>query len=81
MSRHGAIGSFIRIIRIIKALGFRVCLKLLNDPVSVLWIIFGNEGFNARRIKDGHVGLSRVNGLADGFGNINKVLEYEPQII
>ena len=81
MFGHGAIGGFIRLIRFIKALRFRICLKLLNDSVNVLWIIFGNKGFNARRIKDGHVGLCRVNSHADGFGNINKVLEYELQII
>lgn len=39
MRRHGTIGSFIRIIRFIKALSFRVCLKLLDYPVSILGII------------------------------------------
>ena len=43
MRRHGTIGSFIRIIRFIKALSFRVCLKLLDYPVSILGIIFSNK--------------------------------------
>ena len=78
---HGTISGFIRIIRFIKALSFRICLELLDDSVSVLWIIFGNECFNTGRIKDSHVGFRRVNRLADGFGNINKVIENELQII
>ena len=77
MGRHGAIGSLIRIIRFIKAASFCVCFKLLDDPVSILWIIFGNKCFNARRSKDGHIRFYRVNRLAYWLGNINKVIENE----
>ena len=71
MRRHGTIGSFIRIIGFIKALSFRVCLKLFDDPVSILGIIFGNKCFYAGRIKDGHIRFCRVNRLTDRLGNIN----------
>lgn len=77
MRRHGTISSLIRIIGFIKALSFRICLKLLDDPVRILGIIFGNKCFDAGRIKDGHICFCRVNRLADGFSNINKLIEYE----
>ncbi len=81
MRRHGTIGSFIRIIRFIKALSFRVCLKLLDYPVSILGIIFGNKCFYAGRIKDGHIRFCRVNRLTDRLGNINKVIENKLEVI
>ena len=77
MRRHGSIGSLIRIIRFIKAPRFRLCLKLPDDSVSILWIIFGNECFNAGRVKDGHIRFCRVNRLADRLGNIDKVIKHE----
>lgn len=52
-------------------------IQLLNDSVCVLWIIFGNESFNTRRIKDGHISHRRINRLADGLGNIDEVIEYK----
>ena len=39
MGRHGAVGNLIGIIRLIKALSFRIGLNLPNDSVSVLRII------------------------------------------
>ena len=81
MRRHGTIGSFIRIIGFIKALSFRVCLKLFDDPVSILGIIFGNKCFYAGRIKDGHIRFCRVNRLTDRLGNINKVIENKLEVI
>ena len=77
MGGHGAIGSFVGIIRFIKTLGFRICFQLFDDPVSILRIILGNECFNTGRIKDGHIRFCRVNRLADRLGYINKVIEYE----
>ena len=56
-------------------------LELFNDSVCILRIIFGSESFNTGRIKDGHIGFSRFNSLADRFSNINKVIENELQII
>ena len=35
MRRHGIIGSFIRIIGFIKALNFRVCLKLFDEYLGL----------------------------------------------
>ena len=81
MGRHGAIGSFVGIIRFIKTLGFRICFKLFDDPVSILRIILGNECFNTGRIKDGHIRFCRVDRLADRLGNINKAIEYNLQVI
>ena len=81
MGRHGAIGSFVGIVRFVKAPSFCIDLKLLNDPVSILRIIFGNECFNTGRIKDGHICFCRIDCLADRFCNINKVIEYKLQVI
>ena len=53
MGRHGAVGNLIGIIRLIKALSFRIGLNLPNDSVSVLRIIFGDKSFNTGRIEDG----------------------------
>ena len=75
------LGSFIRIIRFIKALSFRVCLKLLDYPVSILGIIFSNKCFNTGRIKDGHIRFCRVDRLTDRLGNINKVIENKLEVI
>ena len=35
MGRHGSVGSLIRIVGFIKALCFRICLKLPNDPMVI----------------------------------------------
>lgn len=80
MGRHGAIGSFVGIIRFIKPLSFCICLELPDDSVSVLWIIFRNKGFNAGGIKDGHVGFDRIDCLTDRLGDIHKVIEDGLQI-
>lgn len=55
--------------------------KLLDDPVSILGIIFGNKCFDAGRIKDGHIRFCRVNRLTDRLGNINKVIENKLEVI
>lgn len=81
MGRHGSVGSLIRIVGFIKALCFRICLKLPNDPIDIFRIIFGNKCFNSGRIEDGHICFCGINGLTDGLGNINKLIEYELQII
>ena len=81
MRRHGTISNFIRIIEFIKALSFRVCLKLLDDPVSIFGIIFGNKCFDAGRIKDGHIRFCGVNRLTDRLGNINKVIDNKLEVI
>lgn len=77
MGRHGSVGSLIRIVGFIKTLCFRICLKLPNDPIGIFRIIFSNECFDTGRIKDGHIRFCRINGLADGLCNINKLIEYE----
>ena len=71
------VGSLVGIIRFIKTLSLRICFKLFDDPVSILRIILGNECFNPRRIKDGHISFCRVDCLADRLGNINKLIEYK----
>ena len=45
--RHGAIGSFVGIVRFIKALSFCISLKLSDNAVSILGIILSNKSFNA----------------------------------
>lgn len=75
------LGSFIRIIGFIKNLSFCVCLKLLDNPVSILGIIFGNKCFYAGRIKEGHIRFCRVNRLTYRLGNINKVIENKLEVI
>ena len=78
MGRHGAIGSLVGIIRFIKAMSFRMRLKLLDDPVRILPDYFSvTNASNTGRIKDGHICFRRVNCLADRFGNINKLIKYE----
>ena len=81
MGGHGSVGSLIRIVGFIKALSSSKRLKLLNDSISVLRIVFGDKCFNTGRIKDGHIRFCRINGLADGLCNINEIIEYELQII
>ena len=78
---HGSVGSLIRIVGFIKALSFRICLKLPNDPMGIFRIIFGNECFNSGRIEDGHICICGINGLADRLCNINKLIKYELKII
>ena len=56
-------------------------IKLLDDPVRILRIIFGNKCFNTGRIKDGHIRFCRVDRLTDRLGNINKVIENKLEVI
>lgn len=49
MSWHRAISSFIRIIGIIKVMGFFESLQLLDNTVGIFGVVFCNPCFNARR--------------------------------
>mgnify|MGYP001853478203 CR=1 FL=1 len=71
MGRHGAIGSFIRIVAVIKVHGLGIGFELFDDPVYVFGIIFSDSGFDAGRIKDRHCSFSRIYVLTDGFSKIN----------
>lgn len=48
MGWHGTIGGFVGIITFIKALNFCIRLKLLDNPVIILWIIL--EGHQIRSV-------------------------------
>ena len=60
---------------------FCISLKLSDNAVSILGIILSNKSFNARRIKDGHIGFCGINSLTDWFGDINKLIKNKLQII
>ena len=76
MGRHGTIGSLIRVVRIIKVMGFFKGFQLFDNTVSIFGIIFSNPGFYTGGIEDGHGCKSRINLLADRFGQINQVVEH-----
>ena len=60
MGWHGTISCFVRIIGIIKVMGFLKNLQLFNNTVGVLRIIFRNPCFNTGGTKDCHAGKSRI---------------------
>ena len=72
MGGHRTVSCFVGIIIVIEMHSFGVGFELLNDTVGILRVIFGNPGFNAGGIKDGHTGLGRIDCLADWFGKINQ---------
>ena len=72
MGGHGAIGSFIGIVAVIKVHGLGIGFELFDDPVCVFGIIFSDPGFDAGRIKDRHSSFRRIYVLADGFSKINQ---------
>ena len=76
MGRHGSISSLIRVVRIIKVVGFFKGFHLFDHTISVFRIIFGDPGFYTGGIEDGHGCKSRIKLLADRFGQINQVVEH-----
>lgn len=72
MGGHGGIGSFIRIVAVIKVYCFGIGFELFDDPVGVFGIVFSAPGFDAGRIKDCHNSFRRIYVLADGLSKINQ---------
>src|SRR5699024_3432394 len=81
MGRHGTVGGLIRVVGLIKAMCFRKGFQLTDDPIGIFGIVFGDKSFNTGRIKDGHICFCRVDCLTNRFGNVNKVIKYELQVI
>lgn len=81
MGRHGGISSFIRVKMIIKVMSFRISFELFDDSVGVFGIIFSDPGFDTGRIKNGHICFRRIDGVADGFGKINKLIKNKLEVI
>ena len=75
MGWHGTISSFVRIIVRIKMICFCICFKLFNNAIGKLGVILSHPGFNAGRIKNGHICFCRIKSLADWFGKINEVIK------
>ena len=73
--RHRTVGCFVRVIRIIKVISFCIGFKLLDDTVSVFWIIFSHIRFNTWSIKQKHRGELTINVLTDWFRNIYKIIK------
>lgn len=80
INRNEMINCEIWVIVRMEALRFCISLKLSDDTVSIFGIVFCNESFNTRGIKDSHVGFSRVNSLTDWFSKVSGVLKYLLQI-
>lgn len=78
---HVIVGGFVRIIIIIKVHCFCVGRELFNNVVGISRVVFRNPCFYTGGIKDDHIGFSRVNGMADGFSKVNKLVEDRLDII
>ena len=76
MCGHGTIGYFVRIIGIIKVMGFLEGFQLFDNAVCVFRIIFCNPCFNTGGIKDGHGSKCGIQFLADRFGQINEMIKH-----
>lgn len=74
---HGNIGYFIKIIILIKIICFSKSLRVFNNAVYILGIIFGNPCFDARCIKDSHGTKRKTKLLADWFGKHLKYNTYK----
>ena len=75
VGRHGAVSGFIRVVAVIKMHGFSVGFELFDNAVGILWIIFRNPCLYAGRIKNGHISLAGINGLADWLSKVNQALK------
>ena len=60
---------------------FCIGFELFDDAVGILGIVFRNPGFDTGRIKNSHICFCRIDFLADGFGNVNKLIENKLDII
>lgn len=72
---HGAVGSFIGSIILVKTIGFCIGFQLSDDTVGIFGIIFPDKSIDSGGIKDGHVRFDRINGLTNWFRKINKAQE------
>ena len=59
----------------VKFHGFSIDFELSDNIVCVFGIISGNECFNTRRMKDDHICFCGIHGMADRFGDIDKVIK------
>ena len=75
VGRHGAVSGFIRVVAVIKMHGFSVGFELFDNAVGILWIIFRNPCLYAGGIKNGHICLAGINGVADWPGKVNQPLK------
>ena len=80
MGGHGTVSGFVGVVIIIKVHGFCIGLELFDDAVGIFRIVFRNPCFYAGGIKDGHTSFGGVDGMADGFGKVNKPVEERPDI-
>jgi len=76
VGKHGAISSFVRVIGIIKVMGFLKGFQLFDDTVGILGIVLSHPSFDTGSIKQKHGSFIGVNLLADRFGQINKMAEH-----
>lgn len=74
LGRHKAVSHLVGIdIRFIFIVGFEAA----DEGIEGLGIVFSHIEFNAGGIESEYLGKGGVNGLADGFGKINHMLEHE----
>ncbi len=52
-------------------------MKASDERIEGFGVVFSHIEFNAGGIKSEHLGKRGVNGLADGFGKIDHMLEHE----
>lgn len=70
---HETVGHFVRVnVRLV----FIVSLEASDEGIEGFGVVFRNKKFNAGSIKSKDLCKGRVNGLADGLGEVNHALEH-----
>ena len=80
MGRHGAISSFIGVVRILQAICLFKGFELSDDAVGVFGIVFRDPGLNPGGVKQSHGGFLPVNALADGLSEIDHMVKHSLKI-
>lgn len=81
MGRHGGISGFIRVIVIVKVMGFCISFELFDDAVGVFGIVFRDPSFDSGKSKNNHIRFRRIDCLADGFGKVSQLIKNKLEVI
>ena len=78
---HGSVGSFIRVIKVIKVMIFCIGFELFDDTVGVFGIILCDPGFDSGGIKNGHIRFGGIDCLTDRFRKVGEPDENKLDVI
>lgn len=77
---HRRVGCLVRVVGVLKMMGFCICFQLADDTICVFGVVFGDIGFNPGCIEQEHRSQIGIYFLADRFRDVNETVKYGLQV-